>query len=241
MKISLISDIHTEFHRDHGRSFVDSLNADVDVIVIAGDLCLFLDLDKTLKWFAERFQQVIYVWGNHECWRTEIQKVREEAHYCAGPISNLHILDNTAVTIGGQRFIGGTLWFRDDPHNAIYQHLMNDFARIHRLAETVYDENLRTIDFLEQEATRGDIVVSHHLPLMQSVPIQLKFEEINRFFVCKMDDFIARIRPKMWFHGHTHHSCDYLAGDTRVLCNPFGYATVDINLDCADEGLFIEV
>lgn len=28
---------------------------------------------------------------------------------------------------------------------------------------------------------------------------------------------------RWWFHGHTHDSCDYQFGRTRVLCNPFGY------------------
>jgi hypothetical protein len=29
--------------------------------------------------------------------------------------------------------------------------------------------------------------------------------------------------PRWWFHGHTHESCDYVFGKTRVICNPFGY------------------
>ena len=28
---------------------------------------------------------------------------------------------------------------------------------------------------------------------------------------------------KYWIHGHTHDACDYMIGDTRVLCNPRGY------------------
>jgi Icc-related predicted phosphoesterase len=30
-------------------------------------------------------------------------------------------------------------------------------------------------------------------------------------------------RPALWLHGHTHGSCDYKLGDTRVVCNPMGY------------------
>ena len=139
MKILLISDVHTEFHRDDGRSFLDSLYKNVDAVVIAGDLCLYSNLDKTLKWFAEEFSQVIYLWGNHECWDTKIQKVREDAHYCAGAISNLHILDNTAVTVYGQRFVGGTLWFRNDP--MISRPLTKDFDRIIGAPQTISGSN----------------------------------------------------------------------------------------------------
>jgi len=239
MKILLISDVHTEFHRDGGRSFLDSLNTDVDVVVIAGDLCLYPDLDKTLRWFVEAFQQVIYLWGNHECWDTEIEKVREEAHYCAGAISNLHILDNTAITIGGQRFVGGTLWFRNDP--LIVRSLTKDFERIRHAPKAIYEENARTIEFLEREVEGDDIVVTHYLPSLKSVPFHWKSDHaMNRFFVCDMEDFICRAEPKMWFHGHSHRSKDYRISETRIICNPFGYARVDLNPDF-EEDLLIEV
>jgi hypothetical protein len=34
---------------------------------------------------------------------------------------------------------------------------------------------------------------------------------------------IADARPALWVHGHTHDSLDYRIGDTRIICNPFGY------------------
>jgi hypothetical protein len=30
-------------------------------------------------------------------------------------------------------------------------------------------------------------------------------------------------RPRLWVHGHTHTTCDYELGSTRVACNPYGY------------------
>jgi predicted phosphodiesterase len=29
--------------------------------------------------------------------------------------------------------------------------------------------------------------------------------------------------PKLIVHGHTHDPCDYMIGETRVICNPRGY------------------
>ena len=34
---------------------------------------------------------------------------------------------------------------------------------------------------------------------------------------------IEEQRPALWVHGHTHDSCDYQVGVTRVVCNPRGY------------------
>ena len=28
---------------------------------------------------------------------------------------------------------------------------------------------------------------------------------------------------KLWTHGHTHHTFDYMIGNCRVVCNPRGY------------------
>jgi len=46
---------------------------------------------------------------------------------------------------------------------------------------------------------------------------------MNRFFLCEVEDVIARGQPSLWVHGHTHASCDNRMGRTRVVCNPAGY------------------
>jgi len=39
-----------------------------------------------------------------------------------------------------------------------------------------------------------------------------------------------------WIHGHTHNSFDYtVCGETRVICNPRGYALSD---DCWENESF---
>jgi predicted phosphodiesterase len=41
MHIQLLSDLHFEFHADHGQSFVESLDPrGVDVLVLAGDIAV---------------------------------------------------------------------------------------------------------------------------------------------------------------------------------------------------------
>jgi hypothetical protein len=38
-------------------------------------------------------------------------------------------------------------------------------------------------------------------------------------------DFFIESHPqiKLWTHGHTHETFDYVVGETRVVCNPRGY------------------
>jgi hypothetical protein len=33
----------------------------------------------------------------------------------------------------------------------------------------------------------------------------------------------------LWIHGHTHESFDYVVNSTRVVCNPRGYAPMELN------------
>jgi hypothetical protein len=38
------------------------------------------------------------------------------------------------------------------------------------------------------------------------------------------DDILNMYKPpKLWIHGHTHDSFDYMVGETRVICHPKGY------------------
>jgi hypothetical protein len=49
------------------------------------------------------------------------------------------------------------------------------------------------------------------------------------FFLCDVRKLIETAQPALWIHGHTHESCDYQIGRTRVVCNPYGYAGHEVN------------
>jgi predicted phosphodiesterase len=55
-----------------------------------------------------------------------------------------------------------------------------------------------------------------------------------------LDELVARSGAALWIHGHTHVSQDYRIGNTRVICNPRGYAGYELN-PAFDPRLIIEV
>jgi len=56
---------------------------------------------------------------------------------------------------------------------------------------------------------------------------------VNGAYSSDLSEFILdRPQIKVWTHGHTHDTFDYMVGTTRVLCNPRGYALYE---DRADE------
>jgi Icc-related predicted phosphoesterase len=241
MKIQLVSDSHIEFHRDGGRDFVSKLGAaGVDVLVLAGDICGCSAIEEVVSGFCDRYPEVVYVIGNHELYGSGFVELRDSLARADSRSSNLHVLDNSVAEIGGRRFVGTTLWFPFHADNERHEMALNDFRQIADFKGQVYGEHERAADFLFGNVCAGDIVVTHHLPSMRSVPPRYVRDPLNRFFVAPMDELIVDAQPLLWLHGHTHESVDYVAGATRVLANPFGYYPFAVNL-CFDENMVIDL
>lgn len=225
MKILPISDIHLEFGGT-ADELVETL-ADADVCVIAGDFTMarFLDtLRADLKPFSEKYDQVIYVAGNHEYYKGEVEEVSKMLAVACQEYSNVHLLrPDHPLVYKDQRFIGGTMWFPQGPNTWLGPKLLNDYRMIKNFTPWVYDQNTLFRAMLKEELTSTDIVVTHHLPSMNSVAPQYQREVSNIFFVSNQAMDINYRQPKLWIHGHTHEACDYKLGDTRVICNPKGY------------------
>jgi hypothetical protein len=75
---------------------------------------------------------------------------------------------------------------------------------------------------LKEDFTGETVVVTHHLPSMQSVSDRFKTSILSACFASNLDAQFGRNR--LWIHGHTHDTLDYVKNGTRVLCNPRGYS-----------------
>jgi predicted phosphohydrolase len=230
-RFQIMSDLHFEFHADHGREFVAKLDpAGVDALILAGDVCPAGRLAEALRRFCDKYPRVFYVVGNHEFYgysRTEVERAIDQVSRAR---ANLAVLDEGRVhEAGGRRVLGCALWFPDDPSNARYEHLLNDFSHVPRFRDWIYATNERHVAWLRASVRAGDVVVTHHLPSARCVAPRFAGSSLNRFFVCPMDDVLDR-GPALWVHGHTHDLIDLvLPSGTRVVCNPFGYATSEVN------------
>jgi Icc-related predicted phosphoesterase len=232
MRLQLLSDLHFEFHRDGGRSFVDSLDSSgVDVLVLAGDIAVGAGIGEALGLFCRHYAAatVLYVHGNHEFYKTERAEVLAFTQQAERDHANLVWLDNTSVELMGRRFVGTPLWFAGAPFGPKLKRAMSDFTEIRNFETWVYAENERAVAMLHAELGRDDVVVTHHLPSQRSVSRRFVGHPLNPFFVCDLEALIAERQPRLWVHGHTHDSVHYAIGRTTVLCNPFGYAGYELN------------
>ena len=239
MKLWILSDLHLE-----GCSWQPDRVPDFDVLVAAGDI-------HDPAWLAIPWLEalaggkpVVYVPGNHEWYAAKalftiedgVTRLREAAKN-----SGVRVLMDESVVLDGVRFLGSTLWTDYEAGGdarramAAAERGLND----HRFIYTRYVGNRmlpqdalawhRTSRaWLETELPkRGDwdrtVVVTHHLPHLRSVDAAYRSSALNPAFVSDLSALVEQGGAALWVHGHTHSSHDYVAGGTRVVCNPKGY------------------
>ena len=227
MRIQLLSDLHFEFHVDHGRAFIEALDKDAcDVLVLAGDVCTVTHgLVEVLSMFCAKFRHVVYVAGNHEFYGSDKGRTNAAIEKASRRNANLHALRRDVAEIDGVRFVGSTLWFPPTDDARKLARWWSDFQCVQGLAGWVFEENALDVEFLRRELRAGDVVVTHHMPSRRSVHLRYAAEATNCFFVCDVEPLLVERSPAVWMHGHTHESMDYAIGATRVVCNPLGYVT----------------
>jgi hypothetical protein len=209
---------------------------------MAGDLCHAPA--NGVHWLAAHIAHAmpcIYVAGNHEFYKGSIKEGLEDGRSVATQFSNIHFLENDITVIDGVRFIGATLWtdyrIEGHPHVAMFhaRERMNDYKKIARQRhpwqrfqpETAYRMHQQSRLFIETalkiDPVKTAVVVTHHLPHAKSIPARFQGDLLNAAYASDLSDVIKSGRPALWVHGHTHDSCDYVIGDTRIVCNPRGY------------------
>lgn len=231
MKILVLSDLHLEFAN------LPPPSSKVDVVILAGDIW---KKDHGIYWARSTWPdtEIVYVAGNHEFYRGDRNAVLSLLRDAAEE-TGVHFLDNDKVVIGGVRFLGATLWTDFNLFGVEQQATsmeagmngLNDFRLINEggVPFTPSDAAAlcnKSIDWLKTKLIQESnlvktVVVTHHLPSMQSVAGRYKNDILSACFASNLDELLGY--SDLWIHGHTHDSFDYMANGTRVICNPRGY------------------
>jgi predicted phosphodiesterase len=232
-------------HADRGAGLIRELEpTGVEVLVLAGDITMardYANLESVFKPLAKKYRHILYVPGNHEYYKSSPTEVARNLARLTKALPAVVIPENDTVTIAGQRFIAGTMWFRADPTADPSKRFMNDFSLIRDFEPWVYEQNAAFEKVLTTEVRADDVVVTHHLPAIESVPARFARSAINAFFVCDMAPRVRERQPKLWIHGHSHDRCDYLLGKTRVVANPLGYPNEVKSLEAFEPSFQVEV
>ena len=245
MKIDLVSDVHLECGP------LDLPGG--DLLILAGDICEAQNLldafhgtrllgppvDKYLRFFetqCAKYQQVLYVMGNHEHYCGEYDSTAMILRRCIP--DNITILNRDTVTIDNKVFVGATLWTdcnKSDWHTIYHlKKCMNDFRTVRKggqrfLPEDSVELHRKDVEYIKliakQNANREVFVITHHTPSWASCHPKYGNDKLmNGGFHTELSDLILdHPNIKHWVHGHTHDPFDYKIGECRVVCNPRGY------------------
>lgn len=235
MKLALLSDLHLSVHP------MPLPKTEADVLVFAGDIWRPAE---AIDWAKQSTIPTIYVAGNHEFYGSDlISTVQELRHLAEG--TQIRVLERNEWHHKGVRFLGCTLWsdyrfFSSDGQRtkglAEAQVMMRDFSRIRvspdfdekftpAISQMLFDSSVAWLDERFSEPHDGaTVVVTHFAPSGRSVSPKFEGSQLNACFVSTLEKRIEHWQPHLWLHGHTHDSFDYAIGNTRVVCNPRGYA-----------------
>jgi len=238
MKIRVLSDLHREF------GVTQLPQIDADLIVLAGDVAT---KQNGLEWIRQFVgtTPTVYICGNHEFYGDNLPSVTLKLQD-ATKGTNINVLENTSIALDGWNVFGATLWSDLELQGSwesgryVAGQEMNDYKRIrnssakYRRLTPLDTRNIHKISLqhLEKFLTTNDpeksIVVTHHAPSPRSLPDSRKDEEVSCAYASNLEEFIIKHQPKLWIHGHIHHSSDYYIGKTRVVSNPQSYPS-DLN------------
>lgn len=246
-KIQVMSDLHIEF------GDLSVPKTDADVAVLAGDIHVGSQAAIWSGCLAKRLGiPVVLIAGNHEHYGTRgrpsysfdrtIAELRASAAAAAG---QLVFLEQDVAIVAGVRFIGSTLWtdfeLYGDPAEAMgHAELgMTDFRTIASRSGAQFTTNdarrefIAAHQFLVTELAKPfddpTVIVTHHLPSLRSVAPRFKNDLLSAAYASHLDSLVETSGAALWIHGHTHESCDYTIGKTRVVCNPRGYYDFALN------------
>ncbi len=229
MKALILSDIHLEFYREPSDVIQSFPKTGFDVVVLAGDIVSGASFRTSIELLCDHFAPtpILFVCGNHEYYHSNRQVVASALRGVERRRENFTWLENGSKTIGDRTFVGTTMWFRRNKHTDNQASYLCDFRTIERFREWNYDANKEAIELLNTHVNSETVVITHHLPVEQSIHAKYKGDPFNCFFLCDMTPLIMNAEPPLWIHGHTHESVDCVVGKTRVVCNPMGYPHED--------------
>lgn len=233
MRLQVVSDLHLEF--DSIRPKVNTL---ADVLIVAGDAACISHLPNFARYIEEYEQPIVFVAGNHEFYSMfhTMEEIKQELRELERTHPHFHFLDDQVWEYEGVRFLGSTLWTDFDLFSTSLvsqvsaQRVITDFGTIRTdfgtfiKSEDMIAWNSEAKKFIK-EKTETDlpcVVVTHFCPHSGCIDKQFEGNEHNAYYTCDCSSLMhAPIR--LWVHGHTHCSVDFIENGVRILANPRGY------------------
>jgi predicted phosphohydrolase len=235
MKFQYCSDLHIEFPDNKKFLREKPLKPEAEVLLLAGDIVLFQEIDKHKDFFAylsDTFRQTYWIPGNHEYYNYNLAE--RKGRFSERILPNVTLLNNTVIDESGIKIIASTLWSKiGDRNHGMIEYNMNDFRFIRyngwKLSASVFNEvHEECLEFitkaLQENIDEETVVLTHHIPTFLNYPARFKNDVLNDAFAVELHELIEAHGPNFWIYGHHHQSIpEFTIGRTKLLNNQLGY------------------
>lgn len=239
MNLQILSDLHIEFAYQ-----IPKLSLEVDVLIMAGDLCPILNKTSSGELLFEKFLieffaqyphvSIVFVAGNHEYYHSSLLMGNSILRRLDDQFPSFYFLNNESLQLKNINFIGSTLWTNFRAFNATHKTIVeiqegiNDFICIKgakgRLQPKeiirLFNQSCDCIQALKKKELLN-VVITHFGPSEQSCHTKYAKSGVSAYFMSNCEHLMKDV--PLWIHGHTHSSMNYRINHTRVICNPKGY------------------
>ena len=240
MKVRIISDIHEDINEKYPLTYNDDI-----FTIIAGDISG--DPIRGIEWVKNNIKNGLIVHGNHDFVYNGLRlsfQDQQKMFINSFPLdSSISYLNNQYKIIDDIVFIGSCL-YTDYKYNGnvngnkrLAEKGLNDFRwglykeadKIVRLKPEHYlkmfKESFKFIKkTLHKFKDKKCVLITHHCISPLQIDPKYFTSNLNASFVSNLDDFIISNKNLVLaISGHTHASSDFMLGNTRVVCNPYGY------------------
>lgn len=257
MRFQLLSDLHLETDP----TFQPQPAPEAELLVLAGDVgsyqqrsdgSVMAEPDWGLRRFSPLPQYagwpvpVLFVPGNHEYDALDVDDAHQRLRETCERLG-ITWLERRSIEIGGDRWIGATLWSDYDalvPSGATLTERLRRREKAFRAANFYLNKMggqrrgrlfdaaamrelaLESQDWLRAELARPHagrtVVVTHFAPTLHSADPRYGLTPGTAGFCNALDDLLPQV--DLWLHGHLHCPQDRQVGRCRIVANPLGYA-----------------
>lgn len=241
MQIRVLSDIHIDINENYP---IPEFKDDIFTIV-AGDISG--DPVVSSYWIEDNIKHGVFVHGNHDLVYNKLEQPLQEQKLIFKnkfPLdANVSYLDNQYKIIDDIVFIGCCLYTDYKYNGSVNKNMkialkgLNDFkwgqieenGKIVKLEPrhylAMFNESFAFIKHtLKKFKDKKCVLITHHCVSPLQIDPKYFSSSINASFVSDLTEFIEKQdNLALVVTGHTHTSSDLMIGNTRVICNPYGY------------------
>lgn len=250
MKISYLSDIHTDFWvpfnhnqlkwESRTKEFITKLigsdEGDRDVLVVAGDVSHFnIQSLWVIETFSQHYNKVFIVIGNHDLYLVSNNQSNKykgnswnrvlELQDGISKLPNVHLfLGDDVFEYNGFKFGGNTMWYplESFDQQVFFNNVSNDSKLIKGFnVKEEYHKSMRNYDSL---LTKNIDVMISHIPVI-NIDSHFRYNGTACYLTPVKD-----INVKYWIFGHSHEQKIYEKPYCKFYMNALGYPDESLDL-----------